>query len=1479
MRDKFRKYRIYIYIIGVVFSVFFAFNLYFSFKFNFNEIVIETLKKYAGLNVEFKKVSFPKIGIIELRDVILKDKNEKILVNTPILILKYDRKSFSKITEIRVKDAKINFEMYGDYDINFVDAFKSKGTDKKSQSILKRIVVEESIFYYRDKMNPKEIYKKLNLSLGTIDFNKNSEILIKADAVKDKEKYKFNMNYKNKNDYEIGIKLENIPVDNIVMQYGYTSEDIDYKSGLAKLDLKIKPHGYLYGKAKMVNGVAAYSDLTESIKNGIADVEFNGRDIEVKIFGEVGKRKSNINIKYSLEKKETNISMELKKIDLEKEKNIYKPIKKMELPVSGEIDKLSINILIDKNKNTKLNLKYSAPKIVYKNVNIENIMGEAEYFADKIFIKNNKFKIEDYVSANLDMSGIIKNGSLKAIYKLDNIKSDIDCEKLEGKIEYNGKINNLILTADNGNKLNSKAEIDLKNSKVKAELKSIDGLVFSYDEKKVKFVGNLKGSYDIDKDYLGIEIKTENGSNFEYEKEKSDFRMDGNFILKLLKEEIVSGKGSFQVKNIKGIDEVSSEFTIEDSFINLENTVLKKGRSFAYLKGYYSINTEKYAFNVINSEIALKDMAEKEEMKGYILAEGIISGNSLKEAEGMLEVKSSEGTVKGIGYKNLDSTLNIIYKNNKFKISGTGEIKETSYKNEKLEELNFNFRYNDNAIYIDNLYNNSLTLKGYYNIITENVNFDFVVRKYKIENIELIKEKKIQGYVENVNGKIEGEISNPKLKLEVKNLMISYDMYRNILFNGIVLYENGEIKAENLKVNQNSITGKYNLKTGDIEAKLNLFENNLCRYLGQKEIKLRTIGEVVIWGNKEDLKAMGNINCDNIYYKDKKIPEMAVKFTYNKGNIENFRKSGIFSITSLDVLTQNKEKIVSAVGFINFENDKINIEIKDYNIDVSKIEYIKTQTNNSINGNLNLNFSLNGSFSDFNYSSKLKSEGIKLFDNEINGIDIEIEGNKEEILLKKADINYGGNRFYAGGKLKYTPFLYEFNLNGSNIDLKFLNIFAKDKLKNIFGQADINLNISNSEAMGSLKLRNVNFESQDGSINIKNLNVSTILEQNKLKIFESSGNINEGKVSCSGEIILSSIQPDKFKINNFKAESWNLNVYFDNLKYNSGNYLVLNLGGNIQANDKNIKGKVEIQSGLLKGIPQKQKKENIDNEISIPKDWNALIDVQVNKKFKVDITDYLLIESLEANLEGNGRIKLENGNLNFLGTISTDEGVIEVNKNFFEIESGVIVFDDPGQYYPDLNPSLAIKAVTDVVKEEITVGVTGYLNKPNVLLSSSSNLGNDDIISLLAFHKTLSDTTAKGVLKDILAKQLSEEIFNPLSQKLSKTLGIEKVKISSNLLEDSENDEELKFTKDLRLGASMEFGDRIYKDIFYWNAKAKLSDKTAGKMDSFNIWFDYKILEWLSLSLGVERKPDTPEDEKGNIHIGLDVNKKFDFNF
>jgi hypothetical protein len=1474
MREKIRKYKIYGYIIGIVLSIFFSLHIYFSFNFNFNEIIEKTLKKYAGLNVKFEKLSFSGIGEIELKNVILKDKKGNTLVKTPTLIIKYDRKNLSQITEIKAKNAIINFEMYGDYNINFVDSFKSKEKDNKEQSILKKIVIEDSTFFYKDKMHTKEIYKKLEKMNGTIDFKENSEVIIKADGKNKKESYAFNMIYKNSNSYEIGINLKNILVDNIVMQYGYTSEDIDYKSGIANLDLKIKPNANLFGTANIINGVVAYRDITEYLTNSKAEVFFKGKEIEIDASGYIKDRKSEININYNLETNLTKILIDLKDIDIQKEKNIYRQLKDIKIPLTGKIDILKIDIEIDKLKKTTLKAGYIAQNIIYGDYVIEKIEGDAEYSSENIILKNNKISIRDYISANINLNGKIKDSNFKGDYFLNNIVSITDLKELNGSIDYKGKTKKLAITAESRNNIKARTDIDIQKGIVKATLKSTYGLNVFYKDKRLKFIGEIDGDYFIKKDELLFNIRGEKGSCFEIKKEKINFNINSLILLKPKKNKIINGKGNVNIEKHYGIDSISTEFILENNFVNFENSILRKGKSFAYLKGYYSLLGGKYAFNLLNSEIELKDIIKEESLEGVISLEGIISGNSLNEAEVMIELKSESGKYKEIEYKKIYTTLNMIYKNGKININGIGEAKESRYKNEKLEELNFNFRYKDNTIYIDNLYNNSLTLKGYYNIISKNMDFDFGVRKYKIENIGLIKEKKIQGYVENITGKAEGNINSPKVKAEVKNMMLSYDTYKNILLNGMVSYENGEIKTEKFKINQNSISGKYGIKNGEIEAKINLFENNLGRYFGLKDIKLRSIGEIIVWGNTKDIKAAGSISSDNFFYKDKKIPEMLLKFTYSKGDIENIRKTGILSISAMDILTPSKEKIVSGAGFVNFENDTLDFKIKNYDIDISKIEYIKAKTNNTALGNLNVNFNLKGSFDKFSYNAELISKKIKLYDTDIDGIKVIISGNKDGIELKQADINYSGNRFYSSGNLKYSPFSYDIKLSGKKIELKILNLFTKGKVKNITGQADIDFNINSKDSYGNITVKNTGFETDE--IKVKDLNIRAALEKNKLELYEVIGNINDGKISCFGEILFSNIQPEKFERKTFKAEEWNITLNFDNIKYKIGDYLTLYLGGKMNVKNKTVIGNLEIKNGELRGISSFKEDKNSKRNLNIPEDWKADINIEINKKFKLNINKFSIIEGFESNLEGNGRVKLENGNINFLGTISTEKGVIEVNKNLFQIETGVIVFDDPLQYYPELNPSLAITAVTDVAKEEITVRIGGYLKSPNIGLTSSSSLENDDILSLLAFHKTLSDATPKGVIIDVLERQLNEEIFNPISKKLSKTLGIERVKISSNILEKSE--EELKFTKDIRLGASVEFRDKIYKDTLYWNLKTKLSDKTAGELDSFNIWIDYKVLDWLSVSTGVEKKADAIE-ERLNLHIGIDIKKKVDFKF
>lgn len=304
--------------------------------------------------------------------------------------------------------------------------------------------------------------------------------------------------------------------------------------------------------------------------------------------------------------------------------------------------------------------------------------------------------------------------------------------------------------------------------------------------------------------------------------------------------------------------------------------------------------------------------------------------------------------------------------------------------------------------------------------------------------------------------------------------------------------------------------------------------------------------------------------------------------------------------------------------------------------------------------------------------------------------------------------------------------------------------------------------------------------------------------------------------------------------------------------------------------DKNLTGTVTVDRGEVRGINKTSTKDK--EKFEIPKDWKASLDFNIKNKMRVNLEKILLIDGVEANIDGGGFITLENGQLNIIGTISTDKGAVGVNGKIFKIESGVVVFDDPYQYFPNLNPSIAVRASTDVVGEEIYVDITGYLNKPLINLSSSNNLEQSDIISLLTFNSTVNQSTPTGVVKDIIENRINKEIFNPISERLSKTLGISKVKISSNLLEN--NTEEVRITKDIRLGAEIEFSDRLYKDTLYWNLKTKLSDKTAGELESYNFWLDYKIKNENSISAGVEKlKNESEGKDKVNLHIGVEFKK------
>ena len=216
----------------------------------------------------------------------------------------------------------------------------------------------------------------------------------------------------------------------------------------------------------------------------------------------------------------------------------------------------------------------------------------------------------------------------------------------------------------------------------------------------------------------------------------------------------------------------------------------------------------------------------------------------------------------------------------------------------------------------------------------------------------------------------------------------------------------------------------------------------------------------------------------------------------------------------------------------------------------------------------------------------------------------------------------------------------------------------------------------------------------------------------------------------------------------------------------------------------------------------------------------------------------------------------------------SEDAPLIFNSSIFKVESGIIIFDGINEYFPNINPSLAIKAQTEISSEEVYITISGYYDALTLDLQSSSGLSTQDITALLLFKSNVANSSVNSVVKDIIDKQFSEEIFSPLSKELEKLLNISKVKISSKLLK--LDDETLSLTPNLLLGTTFEFRDSLYKNKIFWNGLVEFSEEKSGDISNYDLWLDYQLNNNAALSLGVQRLEEDGYSDKNNIHLGID---------
>ena len=1471
-----KKFSIPLFIFAVIVFIITAVLL------NLEKIVEKVSARFINGRVVIEDIdlSFSKPVV---KNITLYDDKNNVLFNSPEVTANISFKNLTKgrIDELKVNSAVVNVVRDKDGVINFTKLSKTK-SEEKPKNPLNKVVVSNVRVNYEDYTFPTKLERKIENINAVVTANK-EKLVETADINIEDENIQLETHFKDESNDKLASLQGELRVDKFLLDKDLLKSlvnnkklhfsDVNIISDLSfKTDKTVK-NTYITGNLDVISEFFRYDDIDSDIKDIKLSSKFNGRDGEANLGLNIFGKNKDFSLAYKDE--ELNSVITFDKID-ESILNKIVPIREKKLDLKN-INLEDIKTIVHYSDNRGLSIKTTMKPNNSEFKGIE--LNDFNLYISSKAGKNN-------LSARIltKIKGIPENLALSVENQKDNIDVIL---ALKSPIKDN-------IVPD----INVKAKIENKKDILKVNIDSniVDfNLDYNKDKKLTKVYGDkFTINYDVDKKKL-----TNGEGRIPFE-----IYHTVNYL------DFVAKDNKIQIKELKLADKTNkNSYFVAKGNANLDNGEFKID---------YEGNSTSIKRRVKENDLILSfDGKGKIENKNNILSsQGQINDLSL-EYIGKIEKINGTYDLKKVR-ENIEANVDT-------KIASIG------YDKYNFKNFNLNVNYSGNQVKIKDFSNNLISLKGNYDVKNEKVKANLFVDRLTNKDVAL---DKVEFVLENLKANVEGDVKNLQGTVDLGSTVITLPKGDFIKITGNASIKNSIVNISGINLDNNLITGKYNLKDKNLDLKLSLSEKHLEKYYGGKDLGYMLYGQIDVKGVEGKIKAIAKGRATNF---EKKLPDLAYDVEYNAENYTD----GIVLINGLDIIDKKYGDLLGVKGQINLKEKTLDIRNKNKQMDLVKLQGILDNPN--IRGIVNTDLVVDGTFDNPSYKLNISSSEVSIKTFKINDISIDLTGDKEKANLNKLNLDVYKNLIVGNGYYDIKNKTYNVIVKSNDkIDIsKFQSFFTPYGIENVKGKIALNVEINEKTEKGYINLENINLESTKARLKLSNFSGPINFGERRIDVGALRATLNDSPLIVDGFVDLANISKlDKEDL--IRTLPYKLHFKMNNFNYFYPEVIKLSASTELTITNEEVYGNLIVKDATIYDIPnnyyrdffslirEQLRKRRTDVALNNNKDKQAKTDkekveemkkvlnklmpidfvVRTEKPILIDMDNFnIAVPEIYGKLYVDLNLNGKKGKYYITGESELKEAYFFVGTNEFKVDRALAVFNE-NVPLPEINPNIFFESTIEMDDEEYYFSTIGRVNQLRYEISSRTAKVRGDLSALIVNPNADDNIYAYGqgneifitFMKNLIAGQVGQIVFGSTTRYIKRKFDLTKfiIRPEVKIYNSDSSINRIGGTTDNRglnpeiynVNIKLEAKDNIYKDKLFWKVSARIigtgkdviknqTMKVDSKVREYDIGLEYKVDDSKTIEIGVGTVPDkyrtdpNKDYRKPNYHVGFKFRKRY----